>query len=219
MLVGQQKLKIKNEKQSEHFNLVWLGVSILDMSKYAMAKVQCLAYDLKIRIFYMDTDSMFIERSGLEQLEKAYEKKYGEKLIGKQLGQMHGDFEVCDPNEDPETILATAAIFLGRKQYLIKLIHPQYNNKITYVVRWKGIPQETIRYYGREKFATADDPEGLMNLYSRVYYGEEINFDIAKPKPRMIRQKDYTYTTKTSVIRTGKTTLKEMKPKDYFNQI
>lgn len=217
MLHGTVKLKIPKD-ETEHYNMVHIGILILDTSKYVMAKVQCLAYDLSVRIFYMDTDSMFIEQCGLKQLEEAYEKKYGEKLIGNEFHQFHGDFEVCDKDENPESILAIAAIFLGRKQYLVKLLHPEVGNKITYVVRWKGIPQETVRYHARKKnFATDDDPEGLMNLYRSAYNGDVIQFNIAEPKPRMIRGKDYTYTTKTESIRTGSTKLEEMKPKDYFD--
>lgn len=216
MLNGTVKLKIPND-ETEHYNMVHIGILILDTSKYVMAKVQCLAYDLSVRIFYMDTDSMFIEQVGLKQLAEAYKKKYGEELIGNEFHQFHGDFEVCDKNENPESILGIAAIFLNRKQYLVKLLHPEVDNKITYVVRWKGIPQATVRYHARKHFATDDDPEGLMNLYRYVYNGGVIKFNIAEPKPRMIRGKDYTYTTKTISIRSGSTNLEEMKPKDYFD--
>lgn len=216
MLHGTVKLKIPKD-QTEHYNMVHIGILILDTSKYVMAKVQCLAYDLSVRIFYMDTDSMFIEQCGLKQLEEAYEKKYNEKLIGNEFHQFHGDYEVCDKNENPESILGILAIFLCQKQYLIKLLHPEVGNKITYVVRWKGIPQETVRYHARKHFATDDDPEGLVNLYRYVYNGGVIKFNIAEPKPRMIRGKDYTYTTKTISIRSGSTNLEELKPKDYFD--
>lgn len=218
MLNGTVKLKIPKD-QSDHYNMVHIGILILDTSKYVMAKVQCLSYDLGVRIFYMDTDSMFIEQTGLKLLEEAYERKYGEKLTGNKFHQFHGDFEVCDKNEDPETILGILAIFLNAKQYLIKLLHPQVGNKITYVVRWKGIPQATVRYHALKHFATDDDPEGLETLYKKVYNGEVIKFNIAEPKPRMIRGKDYTYTTKTISMRAGSTNLEELKPQDYFNMI
>ena len=91
MLNGTVKLKIPKD-QTEHYNMVHIGILILDTSKYVMAKVQCLAYDLSVRIFYMDTDSMFIEQAGLKRLEEAYEKKYNEKLTGTEFHQFHGDF-------------------------------------------------------------------------------------------------------------------------------
>lgn len=216
MLNGTVKLKIPKD-QTEHYNMVHIGILILDTSKYVMAKVQCLAYDLSVRIFYMDTDSMFIEQSGLKRLEEVYERKYHEKLTGTEFHQFHGDYEVCDKNENPESILGIAAIFLNAKQYLIKLLHPEVGNKITYKVTWKGIPRETVRYHALKHFATDDDPEGLMNLYRYAYNGGVIKFNIAEPKPRMIRGKDYTYTTKTTSIRTGSTNLEELKPQDYFD--
>lgn len=46
----------------------YIGVLILDMSKRIMNEVMCLAEDLKINIYYTDTDSMHIDKKGLEKL-------------------------------------------------------------------------------------------------------------------------------------------------------
>ena len=61
-----------------------------------MNKVMCLADDHGINIYYTDTDSIHIDEAGVEPLAKLYEEKYEQKLIGKQLGQFHCDF---DPDE------------------------------------------------------------------------------------------------------------------------
>ena len=70
-----------------------LGCQILSYSKRLMNKVMSLADDNDINIYYTDTDSIHIDESGVEPLAKLYEDKYGQKLIGKRLGQFHCDFE------------------------------------------------------------------------------------------------------------------------------
>lgn len=47
-----------------------------------MNEVMCLAEDLKIKMFYQDTDSIHMEDSRVKDLEKAYYKKFGRHLIG-----------------------------------------------------------------------------------------------------------------------------------------
>ena len=59
---------------------------ILDYSKRIMNEVMCLAEDLKIKMFYQDTDSIHMEDSRVKDLEEAFYKKYGRHLIGKNLG-------------------------------------------------------------------------------------------------------------------------------------
>lgn len=45
---------------------------ILDMSKRIMNEVMCLAEDLKINIYYQDTDSMHIEADKIEKLSDEF---------------------------------------------------------------------------------------------------------------------------------------------------
>ena len=45
---------------NDQFNFTLLGVQVLSMSKRIMNEVMCLAFDLGIKIFYQDTDSMHI---------------------------------------------------------------------------------------------------------------------------------------------------------------
>ena len=66
---------------------------ILAMSKRIMNEVMTLAEDLKINVYYQDTDSLHIESDKLEELRTVFKNKYNRELIGKNLGQFHSDFE------------------------------------------------------------------------------------------------------------------------------
>ena len=50
------------------------------MSKRIMNEVMCLGEDLGINIYYTDTDSMHIDKDGLDRLEIEFQKKYGREL-------------------------------------------------------------------------------------------------------------------------------------------
>jgi hypothetical protein len=58
----QDKNKIYEVKTinpiNNHFNNASCGVEVLSMSKRIMNEVMCLAEDLKLKIYYQDTDSM-----------------------------------------------------------------------------------------------------------------------------------------------------------------
>ena len=101
----------------ESFSSPHLGCQILSYSKRLMNKVMTLADDSGINIFYTDTDSIHIEEAGVELLAMRYEERYGQKLIGKKLGQFHCDFE-C---EGMSKIKSIGLITLGKKSYIDKL--------------------------------------------------------------------------------------------------
>ena len=82
-----------------------------------MNKVMTLVDDNDISIYYTDTDSIHIDESGVEPLAKLYENKYGQKLIGKKLGQFHCDFDF----EGMSKIKSIGLITLGKKSYIDKL--------------------------------------------------------------------------------------------------
>ena len=53
-----------------------LGVQVLSMSKRIMNEVMCTAEDLKIGIFYQDTDSMHIEMKRLLELATEFKNRF-----------------------------------------------------------------------------------------------------------------------------------------------
>ena len=124
---------------SDHYSFPHIGSEILSMSKRIMNEVICLAEDMKIKIFYQDTDSMHIEQSKVKILADEFYRKYKRSLIGNKMGQFHGDFDFkCDKGHSP---VAVESWFLGKKMYLDK-IRCVNDRKVNYKfhIRLKGIP-------------------------------------------------------------------------------
>lgn len=59
----------ENIEVIDDYSYNYIGVLILDMSKRIMNEVMCLGEDLGINIYYTDTDSMHIDKDGLDRLE------------------------------------------------------------------------------------------------------------------------------------------------------
>ena len=96
-VVNDNMMRIETIEQiKNHYTLNLLGVQILSMSKRIMNEVICTAEDLGIRVYYQDTDSIHIDDNKIELLEKEFEKRFGRKLRGDQLGQFHPDFDKCN---------------------------------------------------------------------------------------------------------------------------
>lgn len=167
------------------FSNTLLGVQILSMSKRIMNEVMCLAYDLKCHIYYQDTDSFMIELSDLEKLENEYEKVYGRKLRGTDLGNFHPDFESIN-GEVPVSI---ESIFLMKKMY----VHKLQNSKgdIAYHIRGKGLTQQSIKNKCYDEMRIYDP----MSLYNRLYNGESVIFDLAEGQPCFKFNKNLTVET------------------------
>ena len=157
----------------EHFNNAICGVEILSMSKRIMMEVMTTAEDLKIPLYYTDTDSMHINEDGLALLEKVYNKKYGRELVGKEMGQFHTDFDLDGAKS--ETIIATESIFVGKKTYLDKLegiCKKTGEVLVDYHIRCKGVPSKSIKYL-EEKTG-----KSLIDIYKQMLNGDDVEFDL-----------------------------------------
>ena len=104
---------------SKHFNNAPCGVEVLSMSKRIMNEVMCCAEDSSINIYYQDTDSMHVDVDSIPLLRQLYHERYERELIGKGMGQFHGDFDSKFLIE--KDIYACESIFLGKKCYIDKL--------------------------------------------------------------------------------------------------
>ena len=137
-----------------------------------MNEVMCLAEDNGIIIYYQDTDSIHIKKSDVPLLAKLYKEKYGRNLIGKNMGQFHGDFEF----KGCENIYSKRFIGLGKKCYLDVLVGTDIKTKeekIDYHIRMKSIPNQCIHYTAEKYFDGS-----VVKLYEALFNGEEIAFDL-----------------------------------------
>lgn len=156
---------------NEHFNNVYAGVEILTMSKRIMNEVMCLADDLKLNIYYTDTDSMHIDNNQIEILEKEYNKIHGRELIGKNMGQFHTDFDLGQCKD----VIATESIFLGKKAYIDRLVGDLNGEKqYGFHIRMKGINEEGILHYA-ETYQM-----DVLDIYRNLYENGQIegSFDL-----------------------------------------
>jgi hypothetical protein len=145
---------------NEHFNNVYAGVEILSMSKRIMNEVMCLAEDIKLNMYYTDTDSIHIDEKHIPILEKEYNKLHNRELIGKNMGQFHTDFDLGNC----EDVIAIESIFLGKKAYIDKLVGNNNGVQETgYHIRMKGVSSMAIDHY------VDTHKTNYMDLYNRLY--------------------------------------------------
>lgn len=169
----------------EHFNNAPVGIECLSMSKRIMFEPMCLAEDMDINIYITDTDSMHIEYDKVPDLVKAFKKKYGRDLEGKQLGQLHIDFDLDGCSGE---IYSKQSIYLGKKCYM-DIIEGMDNSGMLsegHHIRMKGVPNSTL-YYTADKYSDGGggDTKKLWDLYERLFNGERIGFDLLEGGKRV----------------------------------
>jgi hypothetical protein len=142
-----------------------------------MNEMVCLVSDLKIDMYYTDTDSTHLDNSKISLLEEEYRELYGRELIGKDMGQFHTDF---DSDYLKGEILAKNSIFLGKKCYIDELVGTKKDdfmptpnpNEIDYHIRLKGVPNQAILHYCEKNNLTP------YQLYQKLYMGDKVEFDM-----------------------------------------
>lgn len=190
----------------EHFNFSLLGIQVLSMSKRITNEVSCLAFDLGCHVYYTDTDSFHLRTDDIPILEQAYKQKYGRELKGKQMGQFHSDFPIINGHE--EVPISKHSIFIGKKLYMDELTDS--SGEIDYMVRGKGLTQNSIKY-------EADKLGGYVNLYTKLFNGDKVVFDLTNGSPSFTLNKDMTISTNSSFKREAKTTYEEGDDFKYFD--
>jgi len=165
-----------------HFSAPHIGTSILSMSKRIMNRVMCLSEDEKIDIYYQDTDSVHMDRDKVLKLSESYFEKYDKKLIGKEMGQFHSDFDF----KSDEEVYAVESIFLGKKSYCDKI--RVINNGIEefkYHIRMKGIPNWSVKEKGN-----------VMETYEKLFNGEKVTFSMMNTEHiRFKKNPNFSYST------------------------
>jgi len=146
-----------------------LASLILSQSKRIMNRVMCLAEDIGLMIFYQDTDSMHIFSKAVPILSIAYKEKYGQDLVGEDLGQFHTDFSVSE--RGAKNIRAVESYFLGKKCYVDRLEYEVGDDtKHDYHIRVKGVPSKAME----------EISENPLETYKRLYDGESVKFNLEK---------------------------------------
>ncbi|CAL6030574.1 DNA_polymerase [Hexamita inflata] len=173
-----------------------VGILILSQSKRITNEVMCLAEDLNIKVYYTDTDSLHLERSKLDLLQREFQKIYNRPLVGKSLGQFHSDFN-SNLNKNDKNIYTVESIFVDKKIYVDKLAVTLPNKEIVYDYhfRCKGIPETSIEHK-RDTEYQGD----ILKLYEDMYNGKSVQFDMLIGKPSF-DIKNFQYTSLNSFNR------------------
>ena len=178
----------KNYNVGEHKNRVHIAVEILDMSKRTLNEVLCMAYDSKIKVGIIDTDSVQLAKKDVPTIIKLFENEFGKnpnyylhkEFFGKKLGMWDNDFKMSGSNDLDDIINmkkcvkshidSIGAIYLAKKMYIHHL--KATNGQEAYHIRMKGVPTRAIYYYC---YLNNTNP---FDIYKELYNGESINFDL-----------------------------------------
>ena len=133
--------EITMAKYDESFTRNHIGSMILSMSKRCFHEVLDLCNFLQINVYYVDTDSMHVDRDKIPMLATAYEQKFNAELIGSDLGQFHSDFDIsCKHNA---AAYSRYCLILGPKVYFDDLLCEICGNEEVHY-RAKGIPSNCV---------------------------------------------------------------------------
>ena len=125
----------------DSYNRNHLGVMVLTMSKRILHEVLNICSENNYNVYYVDTDSMHIDKNCIEPLRTKYRLKYNRELIGKNLGQFHSDFDIKCPHT--EQVYSTKTILLGKKVYCDELLCPECLKESVHF-RVKGVPSYAV---------------------------------------------------------------------------
>jgi hypothetical protein len=125
--------------------------------------------------YYQDTDSIHIAEEEIKFIP--------DRLIGKELGQLHSDFENYWKNNKikidttikykGECIYSEFAIFAGKKCYIHVLCHKQSNIKYEHI-RFKGANIEDF------KNTCKDSDMTHLEAYEKIMKNEQFNIKTKK---------------------------------------
>jgi hypothetical protein len=133
---------------------------------------------------------MHIPDKDIPRLREEFKKRYGEELIGKDMGQFHTDFSLTVPVEEAnrlgkvkivdkncKNLISVESYFLGKKVYIDKLLgeHPVTGETMYgYHIRMKGVNSNSVTIYAKE------NEMDIMDVYNKLYDGDSITFDLIK---------------------------------------
>ena len=123
--LNSRQYKVYLDKLDDSANFCHVGVSILSYSKRIVNEVLDVANDHKIPIYYTDTDSLHVRKSGLKTLKQEYRKIHKRDLDGEGLGQFNSDFKLAGC----KNVYAYKSCFIGKKVYIDMLMGTDKKDK------------------------------------------------------------------------------------------
>jgi hypothetical protein len=203
---GDKKVRVISQQEiGTHFNTNHIGCEILSMSKRIMNRVICLAEDNENKIYYQDTDSLFIDASKKDLIIKNFEMKYSRPLIGADLGQFKGDLKIKYSGKTAKNTVGYKSVFLGKKCYYIGMRGERDDGTFIYEdkLRMAGIPSSTLEH------TRCGLNISNAEMYSKLYKGDVITYDLCEhnhelntTKFRVAYDKNLNKTLKTEFTRT-----------------
>lgn len=170
--INDNQIELTKCKMDTSYNIGHAGTIILSMSKRIMNEVMGIASDNNIDIFYQDTDSQIMRNDDIPKLAELYKQEYNKDLIGSELGQFKSDYNLKGAVGD---IVATKAIFLGKKSYICVLEGKDKNGKIINGThhRMKGMTEAGI-----DDYVNKNCGGDYFTLYSELADGQEIEMTL-----------------------------------------
>jgi hypothetical protein len=173
---------------SSSYNII--GCMILSMSKRMMNEVFEICDFSDFPIYYTDTDSIQLNKKDIPTIQQIYKCKYGGKeLIGNMPEQFHSDFKLNGSDGkpiDPENVISTRAIILGKKCYINQLEGvDEFGIKCTGLhYRMKGIREAGLIHHANTKYSRSTLPIYACYLNLTKDNSEEVitlNYDKYHP--------------------------------------
>jgi hypothetical protein len=192
--LNDNQVEVVQSGIDKSYNRSQCGAMILSYSKRIMNEVFDCANDLKVNIYYTDTDSIHIDYDGVAKVEDEYRTRYNKELNGKQLGQFHIDFDLDGADGE---VYATNTIILGKKSYIDVL---ECVNKDGSVVngfhkRLKGITPEGLEHSAKDyansyfglyvDLASGNSKDILLNPFNTETGKEKVLFDFTRCGQKM----------------------------------
>ena len=175
--INKRCMEVEKLSVDDTYNRGHIGCMILSMSKRICNEVFDVANTHSLPIYYTDTDSIHLNYDDVPKLYEEFRKEFKRELCGKQLGQLHIDFDMKDKDGNDrqgkgEEIYAVQSCFLGKKTYYDKLESKDKDgNKIqAHHIRMKGITKEGIDHQAKKY------KNGVDGLYEHLSKGNAVEF-------------------------------------------
>jgi hypothetical protein len=192
--VGAHQIEATRYKMDQSFTLCHVGSKVLAASKRLMNRLFNLASDMKLNLYYTDTDSFVCDHGAIPSLAAAFAVRYGFPLLGTELMKFHSDFTFKLPNGkalDPERVYSTDFWPMGKKLYCHALEGETEDGEIVRDIQFKckGATHEGLLYKAREYGEGVN--EGVLGLYMNLSMGEDIEVPLNPPgKTRFVYDKN-----------------------------